>query len=94
MDRKHFGFLGQMIDSSPFNAAAWPKCGILGCLKFLEHLCVGLGYLIGAAWIKKWIKIRGIAVENEPNIYIADKSVKLGRDVFFGIPIRKQFGPT
>ena len=38
--------------------------------------------------------VRGIMVENEPNIYIADKSMKFVRDVCFGIVIRKKIGPT
>ena len=33
-------------------------------------------------------------VENEPTIYIADKSMKLGRDVCFAILIRKIFDST
>ena len=38
--------------------------------------------------------VRGIMVDDEPNICIADKSIKFGRDVCFSIPIRKKFGPT
>ena len=31
--------------------------------------------------------VRGIMAENEPNIFIADKSIKFGRDVCFGMLI-------
>ena len=38
--------------------------------------------------------VRGIMGNNESNISIVDKSIKFGRDVYFGILIRKKFGPT
>ena len=36
--------------------------------------------------------VRGIMVESQPNFYIADNSIKFGRDVRFGILIKKEFG--
>ena len=36
--KKHFGFLGKMIDGSYLNAAdGYAVSGILECLKFLDH---------------------------------------------------------
>ena len=34
--------------------------------------------------------VKGIMVENEPNIYIADKNIKFGKDVCFVGLIRKK----
>ena len=39
------------------------------------------------------IIVKGIMVEFEPNIYIADKSIIFGRYVCFGILTRKKIGP-
>ena len=36
----------------------------------------------------------GIMFENESNIYIADRSIKFGRDVRFGILNKIKIGPT
>ena len=37
--------------------------------------------------------VRGIMVENKLNVYNADKSIKFGREVRFGILAKKKFGP-
>ena len=64
---------------------------ILRMWVYVVTLCVFCYQLLSS---NKNSIVGGIMVENESNIYIANKIIKFDRDVCFDILIEGMFGPT